>query len=96
MFPDYVMDYLTSIGFELETDNRLSFVPEYKWEKFSLIITACNHYSFKIYEAGKVIPKRVIFSGFRIANKEELIYLLSNNADFSNLYEKQAKTSLHL
>lgn len=93
LFPDYLYRYLKSIGFKRETNNRLSFTPGYKWEKFSLIVTQCNHFSFHIYKEDKVLPDRTIFQGFRINSLNELIFLISANADFSSLFKKQLKNS---
>ena len=90
-FPPNVIDYLTSIGFEQETDSKISFIPSYKWEKFSLIITSCEHYNFYIYRKGNPLPHRIIFQGYRVKNINELTYLLSNNADFSKIFRQQSK-----
>ena len=90
-FPSFITDFLTEIGFYQENAFTLSFVPKYQWEKFSLSITECGHYRFEIFQKDSLLPKRIIFTGYRVENKEALIFLLSKNADFIRIWEKLEK-----
>ena len=94
-FPQYIIDYLTPLGFELETESRLSFIPEYKWEKFSLIVTDCNHYSFSTYRLESPLPYRIIFQDYNVGCLDELVFLLSHNTAFNPIWEKSLKRVLH-